>query len=100
MKYRKPLVLTEGDWLKIYNSIAKEYPPSVLIIREKMKSVLGFTVRTHRGWVKDPNHDPQYAFGTEYDSRKYEVKIHLDFYNDPKRTMFMLKYGDLISEKA
>jgi len=86
----KAVVLTEGDWLKIYNQIARDYPPSVLLIRDKMKSVLGFTSRTHTEWVFEdfgqPNNVPY-------------VTIHLDFYNEPKRTMFLLRYGDFIREK-
>ena len=86
----KAVVLTQGDWAKIYNQIAQDYPPSVLLIRDKMKSVLGFTSRTHTEWVfEDFGHPNQVPYTT----------IHLDFYNEPKRTMFLLRYGDFIREK-
>lgn len=86
----KAVVLTQGDWAKIYNQIAQDYPPSVLLIRDKMKSVLGFTSRTHTEWVfEDFGHATNVPYTT----------VHLDFYNEPKRTMFLLRYGDFIREK-
>lgn len=88
----KPLVLSEAQWLKIYNHIAQTYPPSVLLIRNRMKEVLGFTSRTHEEWVDQLVDIKDIRYNT-----KYCVKsIHLDFYNEPKRTMFLLKYSDII----
>ena len=82
----KPIILTEGQWVKIYNSIARDpnYPPSTLLIRSKMREILGFTSRTH----VDRNED---------DWRKATM-MHLDFYDEAKRTMFLLKYGDYLNE--
>jgi hypothetical protein len=58
-----------------------------MLIREKMKTVLGFTVRRHREWADDPN------FG------KFPVEtICLDFYNEPKRTMFLLRYSEYLGK--
>ena len=82
----KSVILSERTWLKIYNQIAKEYPPSVLLIRNRMKSVLGFTSRTHEEW--GPQDNNYYSYNTK--------TIHLDFYSEPKRTMFLLKYSDII----
>ena len=90
----KSLVLTEEQWLKIYNQIAKEYPPSVLLIREKMKSVLGFTSRTHEEFI---DHEVDIGSDINYKARWRLTSIHLDFYNESKRTMFMLKYSDFIT---
>jgi hypothetical protein len=84
----KPIVLSEKAWLKIYNHIAEHYPPSVLLIRNKMQNVLGFTSRTHQEW--EPKMDGGY----------YETSIRLDFYNEPKRTMFLLKYSEFINEPS
>ena len=90
----KPLILTQASWLKIYNQIANDYPPSVLLIRDKMKSVLGFTSRTHEEWFDQDFSKDRRNVGY---STKYCVQtIHLDFYNEPKRTFFLLKYGDHI----
>ena len=83
----KSIILSEGTWLKIYNQIAKEHPPSVLLIRNKMKSVLGFTSRTHQKWIPDGIGD-------------YKTTIHLDFYNEPKRTMFLLKYSEFLDKSG
>ena len=88
----KPLILTIKSWAKIYKQIAHDYPPSVLLIREKMKSVLGFTSRTHEEWIDQEVDLRDVRYGTKYCVQT----IHLDFYNDPKRTFFLLKYGDHI----
>lgn len=81
----KPVILSEGSWLKIYNHIAKNYPPSVLLVRSKMQNVLGFTSRKHQTWV------PKMSGGY------HETTIRLDFYNEPKRTMFLLKYSEYLN---
>jgi hypothetical protein len=85
----KPIILSEKNWLAIYDQIAKEYPPSVLLIRDRMRKVLGCTSRRHREWAPEPGYD---GYGT------YINTIHLDFYNEPKRTMFLLKYSDYIGK--
>ena len=82
----KPIVLSQESWLKIYNHIARTHPPSVLLIRDKMKEVLGFTARRHREWV------PKLTGGY------YDDTIRLDFYNEPKRTMFLLKYSEYLEK--
>ena len=89
----KPLILTLKSWATIYQRIAKEYPPSVLLIREKMKSVLGFTSRTHEEWILYDTVDRR---NSGWDTKECIQSIHLDFYNEPKRTFFLLKYGDHI----
>ena len=92
----KPIVLSEKAWLKIYNHIAKTYPPSVLLIRDKMKAVLGFTVRRHEEWIDRYLESRDVGYGTTY----RRETIHLDFYNEPKRTMFLLKYSDIIGKTS
>jgi len=87
----KSLILTEPQWQKISNSIANNYPLSVSLVRDKMKEKLGFTVRKHREWVKDQGYD---GYGN------YKETIHLDFYNEPKKTMFLLKYSEIIGKTA
>jgi len=90
----KPVILSEGQWLKIYNSIAKEYPPSVLLIRDRMRSVLGFTSRTHEDWMDSHVEINDVRYGTKWRI----TKIHLDFYSEPKRTMFLLKYSEYLKD--
>jgi hypothetical protein len=90
----KPIILSEKNWLAIYNQIAREYPPSVLLIRDRMRAVLGFTSRTHEEWFDRDVDRRDVGYGTKYRI----TTIHLDFYNEPKRTMFLLKYSDYIGK--
>ena len=82
----KALVLTREQWRAIRADIDKTHPRSVLLIRWKMREVLGFTPREHREWREDH---------VELVPR---TMIHLDFYDEAKRTMFLLKYGDVIQD--
>jgi hypothetical protein len=82
----KPVVVSESSWKLISDQIQKDHNPSVTLIRGKMKSVLGFTPREHREWsTRDDN---------------YNTTIRLDFFDEQKRVMFLLRYGDFIHEKA
>jgi len=89
----KPLVLSVKSWNTIHQMISKQYPPSVLLIREKMKTVLGFTSRTHEEWIDQEVDIRDVRYGTKFQI----INIHLDFYNEPKRTMFLLKYSEYIT---
>jgi hypothetical protein len=77
----KAVVLSLKQWAEIHQLIARHYPPGVLLVRNRMKKVLGFTSRLHR--------EPGYI-----------ETIHLDFYDEPKRTMFLLRYSDIIGKTA
>lgn len=58
-------------------------------MRWKMLEVLGFTDRKHTVWVDKVN---------KWGGMGYQqTEIHLDFFNDAKRTMFLLKYTDWIN---
>jgi hypothetical protein len=92
----KPVVLSEKSWAKIYNNIAQNYPPSVLLIRDKMKSVLGFTSRTHEEWIDSKVDINDVSYGTKWRI----ITIHLDFYSEPKRTMFLLKYSEYLDKSS
>jgi hypothetical protein len=48
-----------------------------------MKEKLGFTVREHREWTQQ---------------RGYMTDIRLDFYSEPKHTMFLLKYSEYLDK--
>lgn len=80
----KPLVMSEQDWAKLRYQLTLTQPKSVMLSRSKMREVLGFTPRTHTEW-KDDEFGPSPA-----------TIIHLDFFDDSKRTFFLLKYGDWI----
>ena len=92
----KPIVLSEKAWLKIYNQIAKEHPPSVLRIRKEAEEVLGFTSRRHEEWFKHNVDRRDVSYNTNY----CVTRIHLDFYNEPKRTMFLLKYSEYLDKSG
>jgi len=88
----KPVVLSPASWRAIRDELHKEQPRSVFALRSKMRKILGFTVREHREWVMtrpDPS-DPT------VDQGHYEDQVHLDFYSENKRTMFLMKYSELI----
>ena len=79
----KPITLSRIQWVILKNRLYREFPRSTLLIREKMKERLGFVVREHSYIQED----------------RYEQCICLDFYNEPKRTMFILKYSDYLDNK-
>ncbi len=83
----KAIKLTLAQWDDIQNSMKSDprIPKSSLLIRDKMKRHLGFTVREHREFV------------AKMDGGYYGTQIHLDFYNESKRTMFLLRYSDFIN---
>jgi hypothetical protein len=77
----KPIVLTHSQWYALKNRLTSDNSPSVMMLSFKMKDKLGFTVREHRSHTLD---------------RGYMTDIRLDFYNEPKRTMFLLKYSEYL----
>jgi hypothetical protein len=54
-----------------------------------MRRVLGFTPREHQEWR-----------GPEEPIFGYKTTVHLDFFDEQQRTMFLLKYGDWIREEV
>ncbi len=83
----KAIKLTLAQWDDIQTAMKADprIPKSSLLIRDKKKRHLGFTVREHKDYV--PKMDGGY----------YGTQIHLDFYNESKRTMFLLRYSDFIN---
>jgi hypothetical protein len=98
----KALIITHAQWDRILEEIKKRERPSTYLSREKMKQVLGFTKRNHEEWVKKEDaieHDPDSDWlhsdlGGWYEGKTYQGTVHLDFYDEQKRTMFLLKYGN------
>ena len=100
----KPVVMSPSQWDTVLDRIKQREKPSVYLSREKMKEVLGFTVRDHREYVKDPDYEarlPQdkddwsYMEPAGWFEGKMNVHtVRLDFYDDQKRTMFLLRYGN------
>ena len=87
----KAIKLTAKEWDHILENISAHYPTSVTLIRSKMRSVLGFTPRTHQEWI---------VFDHTGDRERKILKeeVHLDFYNESQRTMFLLKYSEFIGK--
>lgn len=82
------MVMTEQNWAKLRYQLIQTQPKSVMLSRSKMREVLGFTDRKHTYWVDKVN---------KWGGMGYqETQIHLDFFDDSKRTFFLLKYGDWI----
>lgn len=87
----KHISLTPAQWDKLKSRLMSDYPASTILIREKTKTVLGFVARNYEEWNLD-----------HHDSWEKKQDVRLDFYNEPKRTMFMLKYSEYLDgrEKA
>jgi hypothetical protein len=99
----KPIVMSPEQWDTVLGRIKQREKPSVYLSRSKMKEVLGFTVRDHREYVKDPDYvrrsqdkdDWSYMELAGWFEGKMNVHtVRLDFYDDQKRTMFLLRYGN------
>lgn len=102
----KPVVLTVNQWQQIRRELHTEHPKSVFMLKNKMRQVLGFTVREHNQWVTDPQaytEEPTVLsnlidFDRDgwYKGKRHEHSIRLDFYSERKRTMFLLKFSEVI----
>lgn len=90
----KAVVISKEQWEEVLSRIKKDQPPSVWLSREKMKRVLGFTHREHTDWFDSANREDRKA-----GRHRYKVSIHLDFFTDYQRTMFLLKYGEQIGNQ-
>ena len=77
MAVNRSIKLKEHQWKKLEECLKQDYPLSTIVIRDKMRRILGFTVREDRFDYWNPT-------------------IHLDFFDEVKRTMFLLKYSDYL----
>jgi hypothetical protein len=64
------------------------------MVRGKMRDVLGFVDREHREWVSEG------ILAHGYEAGRTITTIHLDFYNEPKHTMFLLKYSEYLDNSG
>jgi hypothetical protein len=102
--------LSPKNWAILSKKLQDDYPKSVVAIKEKCKRTLGFTRREYLKRFdnkhyalemeeinaiieKDPNY--WYAPPSKYD---YEKVICLDFYDDVKKTFFLLKYSEFLCD--
>ena len=105
------LKLTISQWKKIRAELQTEHPKTVFMLRNKMKDVLGFTVREHSGYrprtqkeLADYDRSDNMYYPTEKERKFYRENTHehsicLDFYSERKYTMFLLKFSEMINEK-
>lgn len=79
----RPITITLDRWELLQDKMKRNYPPSVFLVRDKMKRVLGFTTR-YNDW---------------FDTASYILKtdVTLDFFDEAKQTMFLLKYSELLT---
>ena len=80
----RSIKLSTNQWYALKLQLVKDQPRSVWLIRERMREVLGFTDREYKHYDEKTN--------------KYVEEVHLDFFNEPKRTMFLLKYGKFLDK--
>ena len=85
----KPIELSHKQWMYLREQLHKDYPRSVMLIRNRMKAKLGFVDREYIVWDDRIGHRGGY--------RKHCVM--LDFYSESKRTFFMIKYSDYIQQE-
>jgi len=106
------LKLTTKQWQQIRAELHTEYPKSVFMLKNKMRQVLGFTVREHSGYrprtareLDDYDRSDNLWYDTERDRKFYRENINehvicLDFYNERRYTMFLLKFSELINARS
>ena len=46
----KPIELSHAQWGRLREQLKQDNPPSVMIIRSRMKEKLGFTNREYKEW--------------------------------------------------
>ena len=78
--------LTLDQWYDIHARLMGEHPASVMLLRYKMREVLGFTVREHQQWVEAGKNQNGQAYG------HLQTWICLDFYDNALEAWFQLKY--------
>ena len=98
------LKLTVDQWRKIRTDLHTEHPKSVFMLKDKMRKVLGFTVREHNEWVENrlksaDEVDDWLSTISDgwFKDKNHEYSIRLDFYNERKYTMFILKYSEFLN---
>ena len=73
------LVLKHKEWLAVRQRIDVDYGPASTLVSWRLKEILGFTVRHHKGY--------------NVWNKIHENDIRLDFVDDNSLTFFRLKYG-------
>ena len=82
-----PITLKPSQWIRLKSKLLEDYPTSVVIIRQRSREVLGFVAREYEEWNLD-----------HHDRFQKKQDVRLDFYSEPKRTMFLLKYSEYLDK--
>jgi hypothetical protein len=77
--------LSHSEWSKLKAALITDYGLTTILISWKMRKQLGFTVREHQYFEKQPN-------GTNH----YKEYICLDFWDPAMQTLFLIKYADFV----
>jgi hypothetical protein len=78
----KSIKVTPENWISIFTKIQNTHPRSVWLLRDNMKKVLGFTPRSHSSWDRE--------------RFRYADTLYLDFFDEKKQIMFMIKYSEYL----
>ena len=90
------ITITEHQWACLHQRLMQDYEhePSVVLIRAKMRRVLGFTPRRHTQYRDTRVMAGE--FGTpEYHAQR--VCICLDFFDPALQAWFLLRYGKYVN---
>lgn len=80
----KTISLSVEQWNRLKAQLLEEYPKSVVYISYSSRRVLGFSVREH------------HVYKEQLIGYKHISEIKLDFYDEVKQTVFMLKYSEFL----
>jgi hypothetical protein len=83
--------LTVSQWQRIREDLHTAHPRTVFMLRDKMRRVLGFTVREHTEYIYKPSDH------NSFDTALHEHSIRLDFYNERMYTMCLLKDSEYLN---
>jgi hypothetical protein len=69
------ITFSEKEWNTVKETLVEDHGPTIMLLRNRCKETLGFTLRFG-------------AYGDQYPRRD----VHLDFFDDIKETWFRMKY--------
>lgn len=81
----KATKMTVNQWKVLKTRLVADHNSSMVMIRSKMRDRLGFTTREHKIYTEQ---------------RGTETIICLDWFDEMKRTMFMLKYSEYFTNDS
>jgi hypothetical protein len=95
------VLITTKQWISLEAKLKEDYKLSTVIIREKMKRVLGVLPREYDSpYLYDYRNAgfDKTVLNANWDNTPKEKMMYLDFFDKHKKTMFMLKYSEYIQK--